>query len=108
MSRRENRSNKMANHNVARALADALTAQGYGVADEFGLCMTYERDNDPLKVHVDADGSFAAFNGDDELISEGNSLQDLYAILISKTVIAPRTSSSRYRPRARRFSHQDS
>ena len=91
----------MANHDVARALAAALTAQGYGVADEFGLCVTYERDSASLKVHVDADGSFAAFNGDDELISEGNSLQDLYAILVSKTVIPPRTSSFRSRLRAR-------
>ena len=69
-------------------LAEALLQQGFCAADEFGVFVTYERADDPLKVHVGPDGSFAAFNGDDELVAEGKGAQDLYAILVSKTVIA--------------------
>jgi hypothetical protein len=37
---------------------------------------------DPLKIHVEPDGSFAAFNGDDELVAEGENSDDLYRVLI--------------------------
>jgi len=41
-----------------------------------------------LKIHVGPDGSFAAFKGDDELVAEGENPDDLYRVLVSKTVIS--------------------
>ena len=70
------------------AISDALVEQGFQATDAFGQFVTYERANDPLKLHVGPDGSFSAFNGDDEVVAEGKGAHDLYAILVSK---APRT-----------------
>lgn len=67
------------------ALAQALLDQEFCAADEFDLFVTFEREGDPLKIQVGPDGSFAAFNGDDELIAEGEGAEDLYRILVSKT-----------------------
>jgi hypothetical protein len=84
-------------------LVEALLQQGFHKTDEFGLHMTYERANDALKVHVGFDGSFAAFDSYDELVAEGKGMQDLYAILVSKTVIKPsRRSVSRHEAQRRR------
>jgi len=66
------------------ALSDALVEQGFRATDEFGQFVTYERTHDPLKFHVGPDGSFSAFNGDDEVVAEGKGAHDLYAILVSK------------------------
>ena len=65
-------------------LTEALTGLGFRETDEFGLFVTYERENDPLKLHVGPDGSFAAFDGDDEVVAEGKGAQDLYALLVAK------------------------
>jgi hypothetical protein len=86
-------------------LAEALLQQGFSKTDEFGLFMTYERANDCLKIHVGFDGSFAAFDSYDELVAEGKRMQDLYAILASKTVItAPRRPGLSHKRPGRRMS----
>jgi hypothetical protein len=74
----------------------------FSPADEFGLFVTYQRANDPLKLHIGPDGSFAAFDGDDEVVAEGKGAHDLYAILVDKTAPARRQVSP-HRP-ARRHS----
>ena len=75
-------------------LTEALLQQGFRNTGEFGLFLTYERANDSLKIHVDFDGSFAAFDSNDKLVTEGKGMQDLYAILVSKPVVSGRVSSS--------------
>ena len=69
-------------------LAEALLQQGFYAADEFGLSIVYQRANDSLKVHLGLDGSFTALDGNDEVIAEGTGTEDLYAILVTKTVVA--------------------
>jgi hypothetical protein len=82
-------------------LVEALLEQRFRPVDEFGLFVTYGRADEPLKVHVGPDGAFAAFDGDDQVVAEGKGTQDLYAILIRKTVIAGRSSvPSRRRSRS--------
>jgi len=82
-------------------LVEALLKQRFRPVDEFGLFVTYGRADDPLKVHVGPDGAFAAFDGDDQVVAEGKGAQDLYAILVRKTVIAGRPSvPSRRRSRS--------
>jgi hypothetical protein len=81
----------MANHdNGLDALAEALLHQGFSAVDEFGLTMTYQRADDSLKVHLGSDGTFTAFDGNDEVIAEGRGTKDLYAVLVTKTVISGR------------------
>ena len=85
----------MAVHNIGlETLAEALLEQGFSPVDEFGLFVTYRRVNDPLKLHIGPDGSFAAFDGDDEVFAEGKGAQDLYSILVDKTAPARRRASS--------------
>src|ERR1700722_8766270 len=69
-------------------LAAALLQQGFCAADELGLSVIYQRANDSLKVHLGTDGSFSALDGNDEIIAEGSGKEDLYAILVTKTVVA--------------------
>jgi hypothetical protein len=69
-------------------LSQALLDQEFRAVDEFDSFVTFERTGDPLKIHVGPDGSFAAFNGDDELVAEGENPDDLYRVLVSKTVIS--------------------
>ena len=69
-------------------LVQALLDQEFRAVDEFDAFVTFERPDDPLKIHVGPDGSFSVFNGDDELIAEGESADDLYRVLVSKTVIS--------------------
>jgi hypothetical protein len=76
-------------------LVEVLLEQKFRPVDEFGLFVTYERANDALKVHVGPEGAFAAFDGDDQVVAEGKGAQDLYAILVRKTVIAGRRRRSR-------------
>ena len=84
----------MAVHNIGlETLAEALLEQGFSLTDEFGLFVTYERANDPLKLHIGPDGSFAAFDGDDEVVAEGKGAHDLYAILVDKPAPARRRAS---------------
>ena len=93
----------MAVHKIGlETLAEALLEQGFRPTDEFGLFVTYERANDPLKLHIGPDGSFAAFDGADEVVAEGKGAHDLYTILVDKTAPARRHASP-YRP-ARRHS----
>lgn len=81
----------MATHdNGLGTLAVALLEQGFSAVDEFGLSVTYQRADEPLKIHLDPDGSFTALDGNDEVIAEGNSVQALYEILVAKSVIAGR------------------
>ena len=77
----------MARDSGYETLVEALLDQKFCAGDQFGLFVTYVRENDPLKVHVGPDGSFAAFDGNDEIIAEGSGAQDLYDILVAKTVI---------------------
>ncbi len=41
----------MDNYGVALALAEALTEQGFCAVERFGVFVTYERENDSLKIH---------------------------------------------------------
>jgi hypothetical protein len=75
------------------ALAQALLDQEFRATDEFDSFVTFERESDPLKIQVGPDGSFAAFNSDDELVAEGEGPEDLYRILVTKTPIATSRSS---------------
>jgi hypothetical protein len=52
--------------------------------------MTYQRADDSLKVHLGSDGTFTAFDWNDEVIAEGRGTKDLYAVLVTKTVISGR------------------
>jgi hypothetical protein len=82
------------------ALAQALLDQEFTAVDEFDSFVTFERTDDPLKIHVAPDGSFAAFNCDDELIAEDEGREDLYRLLVAKTVVGPTRSprqSRRYK-----------
>ena len=71
-------------------LAEALLQQGFYAADELGFSLIYQRANDSLKVHLGLDGSFTALDGNDEVIAEGTGTEDLYAILVTKTLISGR------------------
>ena len=81
------------------ALAQALRGQEFRAVDEFDAFVTFEREGDPLKIQVGPDGSFAAFNGDDELVAEGEGAADLYRILVAKAVINRSRSPRRRRER---------
>jgi hypothetical protein len=83
------------------ALTEALFEQGFREVDKFDSCVTLERADDSLKIHLSPDGSFAAFNEADELIAEGEGQEDLYRILTTKALIAPPRShwrDRRHRP----------
>jgi hypothetical protein len=84
------------------AFAEALIEQGFSRTEEFGLFVTYERANDPLKLHIGPDGSFAAFDGNDEVVAEGTGAHDLYSILVDR--IAPARRHVLPRRPARRHS----
>jgi hypothetical protein len=77
------------------ALSQALLEQGFRAVDEFDLFVTFAREDDPLKIHVGPDGSFAAFDSDDELVTEGEGAEDLYRALMAKTASQPRRSRRR-------------
>jgi hypothetical protein len=77
------------------ALTQALLEQGFRPVDQFDLFVTFMRDDDPVKIHVGPDGSFAAFDSDDELLTEGEGAEDLYRALVAKAVPA-----NKRRPRA--------
>jgi len=77
-------------NNGLETLTDALLQQGFFAADEFGVFVTYKRANDSLKLHIGPDGSFAAFDSNDEVVAEGKGAQDLYSILVVKTAVAGR------------------
>jgi hypothetical protein len=79
------------------ALAQTLRSKEFRAVDEFDSFVTFEREGDSLKIQVGPDGSFAAFNGDDELVAEGEGAEDLYRILIAKTVINRSRSPRRRR-----------
>jgi hypothetical protein len=76
-------------------LTEALFQQGFSKIDEFGLYMTYEREGDAIKLHVGFDGSFAAFDSFDELITEGVGMQDFNAMLVSKNQPSSRATVRR-------------
>jgi hypothetical protein len=71
-------------------LMQVLFAQGFRAVGEFDSFLTFERQNEPLKIHVGPDGAFAAFNDDDELVAEGDGQDDLYQLLVSRPVPLPR------------------
>jgi hypothetical protein len=66
------------------ALSDALWENEFRAIDEFDAFVTYARAGDPLKIHVGPDGSFAAFDGDNQLLTEGEGPGDLYRLLVTK------------------------
>lgn len=87
-------SNRMpAHHRGLETLAEALLAQGFSKIDEFGLFITYERPDEPLKIYIGLDGTFAGFNHCDQLVAEGEGLQGLYAVLVARAKIAPRSGA---------------
>src|SRR5579859_4409629 len=91
----------------AITLAELLLDQGFRAIDEFDSFMTYQRSDDALTLHVGPDGSFTALDGSDEIIAEGQGAQDLYGVLVSKTVVAVlpgrrRQKAARVRARTRR------
>jgi hypothetical protein len=59
----------------------ALRRNGFHRVDEFGAFVTFVRDG--LKIHVGHDGSFSAFNGADECITEGKGAEDLRRQVLS-------------------------
>jgi hypothetical protein len=64
------------------ALVQALSEQGFRAIDEFDLFVTFARDGDPVKIHVAPNGSFAAFDDKDDLITEGEGAADFYRALL--------------------------
>ena len=76
----------MDNRGVALALAEALIEQGFCASERFGVFVTYERVNDSIKVHIGPNGSFAAFDNADQIIAEGKGVQDLFSLLVGKTI----------------------
>ena len=84
----------MALHDTALEIfAEALLQQGFSADDELGCSVTYRRDDDPLKIHLGPDGSFTALDGNDEVIGEGRSIHELYAILVVKQAVSGRLSA---------------
>jgi len=77
-------------------LTEALYQQGFSKVDEFGLYVTYAREDDAIRVHVSSDGSFAVFDSFDELITEGAGMKDFFAMLVSRDP-SPREGLSRRR-----------
>jgi hypothetical protein len=78
------------------ALEEALIELGFSAAHEFGIFVTYERQQDSVKVHAAPDGMFAAFGGDDEIFGEGTGAEDLLAVPMEAAL------TSRQDPRRRR------
>jgi hypothetical protein len=72
------------------ALSQALLEEGFRAVDEFDVFVTFARDNDLLKIHVGPDGSFAAFDVADQLITEGEGADDLYRLLIARPAVPQR------------------
>jgi hypothetical protein len=69
------------------SLSQALLEEGFRCIDEFDVFVTFARDNDLFKIHVGPDGSFAAFDDADELITEGAGMEDLYRVLVGKPAV---------------------
>lgn len=67
-----------------QTIAETLRDRGFFPTEDCGFFTTYERETDSLKIHVGLDGSFAAFDRDDELVAEGRGMQDLGAAVVSK------------------------
>ena len=78
------------------ALALALIEQGYRQVDHFDLFITFARDDEPMKIQVGPDGAFAVFDGSDELITEGEGQEDLYGMLVERSV--PKSASRARQP----------
>jgi hypothetical protein len=74
---------------IEEALADA----GFATTTlEFHGHLTYERQIDRVKVHVDPSGAFAAFDAGDDIVGEGQNVDDLYLIFTELSRQAPRRS----------------
>jgi hypothetical protein len=83
----------IARPNAVDTLVEALLAQEFRPTDKFDTCVTYERENGPFKINVGPDATFAVFNVDDELVTEGQGAEDLYAVLVERTPMSlPRRS----------------
>jgi hypothetical protein len=63
------------------ALEETLIDLGFSAAREFGIFVTYERQRDSVKVQVAPDAMFAAFDGDDEILGEGEGAEELRSVL---------------------------
>lgn len=94
------------------ALSQALLEEGFRAVDEFDAFVTFARDDDPLKIHVGPDGSFAVFDDTDKCITEGEGAEDLYQVLVAKPIPIikqprpPRQQRHRRgRPKARPLTH---
>jgi hypothetical protein len=81
--------------NSREALEEALIDLGFSSAREFSVFVTYERQQDSVKVHVAPDGMFAAFDGDDEILGEGAGAEDLRSVLMEAAFTAARDTPPR-------------
>jgi hypothetical protein len=72
------------------AFEEALIELGFSTVGQFGVFVTYERQRDSVKVHVAPDAMFAAFDGDDEILGEGEGSEELRSVLRE----APSTAAS--------------
>jgi len=81
--------------NIRAVLEGALTDLGFSAVNEFGIFVTYARQEDLLKIHVAPDGMFAAFDADDEILGEGIGDEDLRRILVEATFYASQNTPSR-------------
>jgi len=83
------------------ALMQALFDQGFRAVGGFDSFLTFARAHEQLKVNVGPDGSFAAFNADDEVVAEGEGREDLYQMLVSRPIVPVRS-----RPSSRSYSRR--
>lgn len=86
-------------------MSQALSEEGFRAVDEFDAFVTFERDGDPLKIHVGPDGSFAVFDSNDVCMTEGEGAEDLYRVLVAKPTLIkqkPRQPSQQRHRRGRR------
>jgi hypothetical protein len=65
-------------------LSQALLQQGFRAIDEFDVFVTFAREGEALKIHIGPDGSFAAFDSDDVLVTEGEGPDELYRMLVTR------------------------
>ena len=66
------------------AVIQALLKNGFHEIDGFDLFATFARDGDPVRIHLGSDGSFAAFDGSNEFVTEGKGPDELYRAIIVK------------------------
>jgi len=64
------------------ALTQALLEKGFHPVEEFDMFVTFSRDDTELKIHAGPDGAFAAFDANDNLLTQGEGPEDLRRALL--------------------------